>query len=40
MWFWRKVGKGSWTDRVGNGGLQRVTEEKNILLIVKGKKDI
>jgi hypothetical protein len=38
MWCWRRIEKNSWTDRVRNEVLQRVMEEKNILLIVKRKK--
>jgi hypothetical protein len=36
MWYWRRMEKNSWTDRVRNGEvLHRVNEERNILHTVK-----
>jgi hypothetical protein len=34
MWCWRRMEKITWTDRVRNEVLQRVKEERNILLTV------
>jgi hypothetical protein len=38
MWCWRRVEKISWTDRVRNEVLQRVTEERNVLQTIKRRK--
>jgi hypothetical protein len=39
MWFWRRMEKISWTDRVKNKEvLQRVEEDRTILHTIKGKK--
>jgi hypothetical protein len=39
MWCWRRMEKISWTDRLRNKVLQRVREERNILLTIKRRKD-
>jgi len=40
MWFWRRMVKISWTDRVRNEEvLERVKEERNILRTIKGWKE-
>jgi hypothetical protein len=38
MWFWRRIEKNSWTDRVRNEVLQRVKEEMNILHTIRRRK--
>jgi hypothetical protein len=39
MWYWRRMEKISWTDRVRNVGvLRRVKEYRNILHAIKRKK--
>jgi hypothetical protein len=39
MWFWRRMEKISWTDRVRNEEvLHKVKEERNILLTIKRRK--
>jgi hypothetical protein len=38
MWFSRRIEKISWTDRVRNGVLNRVKEERNILHTIKRRK--
>jgi hypothetical protein len=39
MWFWRRMEKISWTDRVRNEEvLQRVKEERNIVHTIKRRK--
>jgi hypothetical protein len=39
MWFWRRMEKVSWTDRVGNEEvLHRVKEDRNILHTIKTRK--
>ena len=39
MWFFGRMEKISWRDRVKNGEvLQRVKEERNILHTIKGRK--
>ena len=39
MWYWRRMEKISWTDRVKNEEiLHRVKEERNILHTVKQRK--
>jgi hypothetical protein len=37
MWYWRRMEKISWTDRLGNEVLQRVKQERNIVHTVKRK---
>jgi len=40
MWFWRRMVKIRWTDRVRNEEvLERVKEERNILQTIKGWKE-
>jgi hypothetical protein len=40
MWYWRRMGKISWIDRVRNGEvLYRVKEERNILHSIERRKD-
>jgi len=38
MWFWKRMEKISWTDRVRNEVIQRVKVERNIVHKVKRKK--
>ena len=39
MWFWRRMKKISWTDRVRNEeALQRGNEERNILHAIRRRK--
>jgi hypothetical protein len=38
MWCWRRIEKISWTDRVRNEELCRVTEKRNILRRTKRRK--
>jgi hypothetical protein len=38
MWYWRRMEKISWTDRVRNEVLHRVKEDRNILYIIKRRK--
>ena len=39
MWYWRRMEKIGWTDRVKNKEvLQRVEEDRNILHTIKRKK--
>jgi hypothetical protein len=38
MWYWRRMEKISWTDRVRNEVLQRVKEERNIPHTIKRRK--
>jgi hypothetical protein len=39
MWYWRRMEKISWTDRVTNEEvLQRVKEERNIVHTIKRRK--
>jgi hypothetical protein len=39
MWYWRRMEKISWTDRVNNEAvLQRVKAERNILYTIKRRK--
>jgi hypothetical protein len=38
MWFWRKIEKINWTDRVRNEVLRRVKEERNNLQTIKRRK--
>jgi hypothetical protein len=40
MWYWRRMEKISWTDRVRNEDvLHRVKEERNIVQTIKRRKD-
>jgi hypothetical protein len=38
MWCWRMTEKVTWTDRVRNGMLKRVKEDRNILQTMKIRK--
>jgi len=38
MWYWRKVEKISWTDRVRNEGVLQKVKERNFLHKMKRKK--
>jgi hypothetical protein len=38
VWYWRRMEKISWTDRVRNEVLHRVKEERNILRTIKRRK--
>jgi hypothetical protein len=38
MWYWRKVEKIRWTDRVGNEGVLQRAKERNILHKIKRGK--
>jgi hypothetical protein len=39
MWYWRRMEKISWTDRVNNEVvLRRVKEERNILHTIRRRK--
>lgn len=39
MWCWRRAEEIAWTDRVKNGVLHEVKEERNILHTLKRKED-
>ena len=40
MWFWRRIEKIGWSDRVRNEVLHRVEEERNILHPIKEERII